>query len=226
MNNTLYLLRHAFSFANENPKILHNSTNIGVGLTPLGLKQAREAALKIMGLAIEIQAMGGILKIWNSPYVRTRQTADEVKNLLRENKISFLEEESIYLGERQLGLVENWADHLNTHTPEQVHYQLHKKEEKDFFVRPPLGESYYDVAIRADFFLKHYIAQEDKFNDKPITHLLVSHAGCIKALIMMQAKWPYEKCSKTPNPSNASITKISGPDVDMDWFKPRLSSYA
>lgn len=226
MPKNIYLLRHAYSFANENPAILHKTTNISVGLTPLGITQAHEAANKILELALTVHSSGGILKIWNSPYNRTRQTAHIVKELLNKSNVKYLEEESIYLGERQLGLIDDNQNHLQTHAPEQTHYQLHKKENKDFFVRPPLGESYYDVAIRADFFLKNYIEKEVLFEEQEVTHLLISHAGCIKALCMMQAKWPYEKCAATPNPANASITKISGKDVDMEWFKPKTKSWS
>lgn len=226
MTESLYLLRHAYSFANENPAVLHKTANMSVGLTEIGVRQAKEAGLKILELAKELQDQGCVLKIWNSPYQRTRHTADIVKEILTREQIPYLQEESIYLGERQLGLIDDCADHLQTHRHEQTHYQIYKRENKDFFVRPPLGESYYDVAIRADFFLKNYIEKEVEFCGKKIVHLLVSHGGCIKALCMMQAKWTYEKCSETPNPSNASITKITDKEVDMDWFQPKTRSFA
>lgn len=198
----IYLVRHAQSYANIDTAILLNNSNMSIGLTDVGNNQADELANWIYKETEKNNKSQ--LKIWNSPYERTRITAKIIKNQLNKNKISFLEEESVYLSERQFGLVEDIADYKKQKPDELKHYLKHKATAHDFFVRPPLGESPFDVSIRIDFFIQSILKKQNKTN-----HIIVTHGALIKSFIMMWFNYTYEDYNNLKHPDNTSVIKIS-----------------
>lgn len=217
MKPTVYLIRHAQSNSNVNYRVLQEKTNVGIELTSEGLKQAHETGVF---LTKHLQNHHKPIKVWNSPYERTRQTAFAIKNELSLAHIDFIEEESIYLAERQFGLVDDAVDYPTSHPHEYAHYQLHTKEKKTFFARPPLGESPFDMCQRLDFFLRCVITQEPDYE-----HVVISHGAAIRGLIVMNEKLAYEKYLEMPNPYNASIHKLNGNyGYEGQLFAPSLIS--
>lgn len=218
MQSKIYLVRHAQSQSNVNIKILQEKTNVGVLLTEEGVKQANETG---SFLSKELVNSKKIVKIWNSPYERTRQTSQLIKNVLKENNIHFIEEESLYIAERQFGLVDDAIDYKTDHPREFNHYQLHNKEKKAFFARPPLGESPFDMCQRLDFFLRCVIASESEYQ-----HVIVSHGAALRGLIMMHDKRPYETYLDMPNPHNASVHVLDKKNgYQGEAFKPTYVSF-
>ena len=212
----LYLVRHAQSEANVNGRVLKSKTNVGVSLTQKGEIQAQETggflSQKLKHLPI---------KIWNSPYERTRKTALAIKNTLKQQHVHFEEEESIYLAERQFGLLDDANDYANSHATELAHYKLHSDEKREFFARPPLGESPFDMCMRLDFFLRCVLPESDAFQ-----HVIVSHGAAVRGLIVMNQKLPYERYLEMPNPANASVHFIEGGHhYKGEIFKPGYASY-
>lgn len=204
----IFLVRHAQSEANVNYKELHSKTNIGIALTTDGLIQAHQTG-KFLSNKIDTQQS---LKVWNSPYKRTRQTSEIIKSYFAPN--SFIEEESIHLAERQFGLVDDVADYAKEFHHESRHYHLHRNSKHEFFARPPLGESPFDMCQRLDFFLRCVL-------DKDIdNHIIVSHGAAIKGLLMMSQKWKYEQYEMT-NPYNASVHLIEDNLYKGEIFKPK-----
>lgn len=140
----IFLVRHAQSESNIDPNILKIQTNMSVNLSNVGTMQAKETAHFLYN---NTASNPDSVKIWNSPYTRTRQTAQAIKEHFIEQGTSFSEEESIYIAERQFGLVDDAKDY-HVHFPHEAnHYNLHKESKHDFFARPPLGESPYDMCI-------------------------------------------------------------------------------
>lgn len=224
MHAPLYFIRHAQSQANADPTVLKQKTNIGICLTHTGVTQAAQAALAMEEEVVNFSD-DEILKVWNSPYDRTRETANILKQHLRTCGIDFLEEESIYLSERQFGIVDDAPDYRLTHSAEYSHYMLHKQAKQDFFARPPLGESPFDVCLRIDFFLKTILGAQsiDPKSGKRIRHALVFHGAAIRAAVVMRLSKNYEFYNEILNPVNASITKITADgELFYEWFKPSI----
>lgn len=210
----IFLVRHAQSESNVDPKELHLKTNMAINLSPLGRQQALEAGLFISSY------LQGSTKVWNSPYNRTRQTAAAITDALKAKNLGFVEEESIYLAERQFGLVDDVAQYHEKFPLEAKHYKLHKEHEHDFFVRPPLGESPFDMCTRLDFFIKSVLREELNIEN----HIIVSHGAAIRGFIMMHQKHKYETYT-SPNPPNASVRLIVGSEYVGEIFSPQHNTY-
>ncbi len=206
----IYLVRHAQSEANIDYNVLKSSTNMSIGLSQLGEHQAKETGIF---LAKELSQYNTV-KIWNSPYNRTRQTSQIIKQELSEKNIHFKEAESIYLSERQFGLVDDVENYIHKYPDEAKHYNLHKESNHDFFARPPLGESPFDMCLRLDFFLKTILPSSTETN-----HVIVSHGAAIRGLIMMNQNLSYETYN-SPNPYNASVNFICNQELIGTIFTP------
>lgn len=210
----IYLVRHAQSNSNVNPFALQKTANPSIELTDIGIYQANQTAGFLNNLFKNNQEK---LIIWNSPYKRTRQTADIIKKSFTGQ---FIEKESIYLSERQFGLVDDVANYRHQYLDEINHYKLHTQSKTEFFVRPPLGESPFDMCIRLDAFLRTVIETSDATN-----HIIVSHGAAIRGLMMMALDWKFEQYGSEPNANNASVLALSLND-NKTWgssgyiFKP------
>lgn len=205
MKSNLYLVRHAQSQSNVDNSILKDKTNVGIHLTEIGIAQAKETGKFLVEELSQNITLDHKLKIWNSPYERTRQTSSIIKEELKKAGLTFVEEESIHIAEKQFGLLDDVTDYENQYSAENAHYLLHKNEQKDFFARPPLGESSFDMCQRLDFFLRSVIAPENEY-----IHIIVSHGAALRGLIMMHDKLTYENYLEMPNPYNASVLHLHG----------------
>lgn len=213
--NKIFLIRHAQSESNIDLNILRKTTNIGVHLTSIGHMQAQRTALE---LVTHLKNKKETIKIWHSPYFRTRETAEHIKNTLIKENITFSEEESIYLCERQFGLLDDNHENEITHKKELEHFHLHLKNEHEFWVRPPLGESPFDMCLRLDNFIRT-VLYEKQFDN----HIIISHGAAIKGFITMKQKLPFENYSKMKLPPNASINLIDNADFKGEIFSPNLN---
>jgi broad specificity phosphatase PhoE len=221
MKPTLYLVRHAQSYANVDAKVLQEKTNVGIEITDNGIVQAKQTGEFLSQHFLASNLDHKMIKVWNSPYHRTRQTAAIIKQQLVLNNINFEQEESIHIAERQFGLVDDAIDYPTHHPREFAHFQLHHKEKKTFFARPPLGESPFDLCQRIDFFLRVIVASEPQYQ-----HVIVTHGAAVRALIMMSQKLPYEQYLEMTNPYNASVRLINGEEGDQgEVFRPNIESY-
>lgn len=220
----IFLVRHAQSQSNVDLNILKLQANMAVDLSDIGIEQAKETGIFLAKHLENKNAYGSELpvKVWNSPYQRTRHTSQIIKEQLVLAGIKFEEEESIYIAERQFGLVDD-VEGYHTHerfSHEANHYKLHKQTNHDFFVRPPLGESPFDMCIRLDFFLKTILQLEDCQK----THIVVSHGAAVRGLIMMHQRQKYEEYT-CPNPANASVRQLYYKQYRGEIFKPTKATY-
>jgi broad specificity phosphatase PhoE len=206
----IYLVRHAQSKSNIDKTFLIENTNISVPLTETGILQATDTSLFLSNDIV------GSVKIWNSPYQRTRNTADLIKFSLAQQQKTFTAEESIYICERQFGLLDDNPDYMNTHSLEHEHYKLHYDNKHDFWARPPLGESPFDMCMRLDFFIRSVLYEENFDN-----HIIVSHGAAIRGFITMHQKLKFEDYTEMKNPFNASVNLINNGVFDGVVFCPK-----
>lgn len=211
----IFLVRHAQSQANVDNAVLHHTPNMNIELTELGTKQAKETGQFFLE---KIDAHGGI-KVWNSPYKRTRQTAQIIKEQFKGQKI-IATEESIYLAERQFGLIDNLGTYSQDYPNEMNHFNLHKDVGQEYFVRPPLGESPFDMCMRLDYFLRSVLSNSVESN-----HIIVTHGAAIRGLIMMSQKYSYEWYNSKSNPLNASVHAIIDGLYKGEFFYPQEKTY-
>lgn len=201
----LYLVRHAQSHANTDPIHLQTTPNPIVDLTHTGYLQAAEAG--------EFLASQSHTKtvLWNSPYYRTRRTAEAIATQLSQlSAIELIKRESIYLAERQFGLVDDVKDYAQIYKNEHAHYNFFQKHKVGFFARPPLGESPFDLCLRLDTFINTEI-ETSQYD----THIVVSHGAALKAILMMALRWEYESYDKEHNSVNAGVRLLE--KEGHDW---------
>jgi broad specificity phosphatase PhoE len=199
-NKTIYLIRHAQSAVNVDRYYLKDKTNVSAPLTELGLKQADNVGFF---LSEELKNLEDIV-VWNSPYLRTRQTANAIKTALTSKSIKYKEKESIYLSERQFGLIDDNIEHHITHKHEFDHYSLYSQNKQDFWARPPLGESPYDMCLRLDSFIRLVLSSSEEKH-----HVIVSHGAALRGFLMMYYDLTYEEYANMHNPPNTSVFKLT-----------------
>lgn len=208
----IYLVRHAQSQSNVNVYELQKISNPSIKLTQTGIEQATQTGAYLSHTNFD-KAI-----VWNSPYARTRQTAQIIKEQMKK-ELTIVEKESIYLSERQFGLVDDVKDYRHHYKDAVNHYKLHTETKTNFFARPPLGESPFDMCIRLDSFIKMEIERSSED-----LHILVSHGAAIRGILMMTLSWPFEHYEDEPNPLNASARLITFEDnkwTDHGYvFKP------
>ncbi len=101
-------------------------------------------------------------------------------------------DESIFIGEQQFGLFEGLPRHIlkSQYPQEYSHFEKSIASGGRFWVRPPLGESRFDVAMRVcrlidDIKQEYFTAGTDRF-------IIVSHGVTIRAFLMMWFKHRHE----------------------------------
>lgn len=204
----LYLVRHAQSHANLNPYTLRETPNPRITLTDLGNEQAIETGIFLSKIFKDENKK--TLKIFVSPYTRTRETYENIANQLSNEKITFDKAEDISIVERQFGLVDDCEHYVHEHTKEWGHYQLYKKFDCDFFARPPLGESPFDLTTRIESFIHNRLLSNNQHKNV----IIVSHGAAIRSFLTVLNKWEYENYFIEKNPPNSSVRFLNVKSVD------------
>jgi broad specificity phosphatase PhoE len=210
----IYLIRHGQSRGNVDKKVHAELPDHAIGLSEEGKEQAKRAG-EFLGKRFLIPS--GIdnrhIRMWISPYKRTRETASNFENGFMETAPYYFkpyleQREHINLVEQQFGLFDGIDDEdLPKLFPnEHAHYDKAEKFEGRFWARMPLGESRFDVAVRVHQFFGTIMRDADKHG---ISNLfIVSHGVTIRAFIMQWLHLPFEWFEKEPNPKNCSIRLI------------------
>ena len=147
----IYLVRHGESEGNLNVEIYTDIPDHAIALSPRGVRQAHAAGAALRErLALDGVAPGDHLRVWTSPYRRTRQTAQALVQELQSSHLELDVCEHINLCEQQFGLFDGIPDdQLAQRMPREfAHYDLACRHEGRFWARMPMGESRFDVAVR------------------------------------------------------------------------------
>lgn len=216
----ILLVRHGESLGNVDPVTHQRMADHAIPLSTRGERQAREAGRQIAAFfahryppvatsqAELPNAPRPHIRLWTSPYKRTRQTAD----LIQEEAAEWIHDrrEHILFCEQQFGLFEGVADEdLPKRFPvEYAHYQKCVQQEGKFWARMPQGESRFDVAKRVHqaFGTLH----RDRNFDDIHHHVIVSHGVTLRAFVMMWCHYPFEWFEAEVNPDNGAIWLIEG----------------
>jgi broad specificity phosphatase PhoE len=205
----ILLVRHGESLGNVDPLVHATTADHAVPLSDRGVDQARQAGELIAGyLDKTIVGDRPHVRLWVSPYQRTRQTADAVVETSRAWITDRVEH--ILLCEQQFGLFDGVAeDELAGRFPrEHAYYDMLCRFGGKFWARMPQGESRFDVAkrIHQAFGTFHRDATEHGIRDI----VVICHGVTLRAFVMMWCHLPPEWFEAEPNPNNCAIRLIDG----------------
>ena len=146
------------------------------------------------------------VRMWTSPYVRTRETGDRIAAALDGWLLD--RREHILLCEQQFGLFNGVPDdQLPDRFPEE--YALYSKQVRfagKFWARLPMGESRFDVATRVHQAFGTFHRDALRHGIKDI--IVVSHGVTIRAFLMMWCHLSPEWFEGEANPRNCAIRLI------------------
>jgi 2,3-bisphosphoglycerate-dependent phosphoglycerate mutase len=226
----IYLVRHGQSKANVDKAIHAELPDHIIPLSDLGHLQAKaagEALNAILGDhygTFPNNRKQKVARIWTSPYLRTRQTADGLTSTLNPHIIEALHprKENIALCEQQFGLFDGIEDEdLATLFPvEHAHYALAEKHEGKFWPRMPMGESRFDVAMRVQSTFATFKEEAEREGISDL--IVVNHGVSMRAFIMQWRNHPYEWFEQEKNPGNCDIYRLAK-DPQYDGYVHRTT---
>jgi broad specificity phosphatase PhoE len=191
-----------------------------IPLSDRGRAQARTAGEHVARYFQDVHgSMDGAppIRLWLSPYRRTRETADA----LCETAAPWIGDrrEHVLLCEQQFGVFDGVPDEeLPKRFPaEWAYYDLTCRFGGKFWARMPLGESRFDVAQRVHqaFGTFHRDAVEDGITDL----VIICHGVTLRAFVMMWCHKSPEWFEEEPNPHNAAV-RVLDPTGDRGyWFE-------
>jgi len=209
----ILLVRHGQATSNKDKTLLTKHADHAMPLSETGIQHAALVGEQLRDF-LEIQTKEdkerGLPKryrrLWQSPFRRTRETAD----LIMKSAGQYIDDrrEHILLSEQQFGLFEGHSlDELQKLYPlEYAYFEKCIQAEGRFWARPPLGESRFDVAQRVHQAFGSF-NRDAQFHD--IQDLIVvSHGVTLRAFLMMWLHKPPEWFEKETNPPLCSVRFI------------------
>lgn len=181
-------------------------------LTTLGMGQA-------LHVGVELRADAPFDVAFVSPYLRTRQTLDQIlKGMGQSPKIVYDER----LREIEFGIMDGLTrDGFEAKYHEEM---LRRQKEGKYWYRPPGGESRPDVALRLQSFL--VTLSRDYVNHKA---LVVTHSVVVLMFRKLLERWTeedYLQVDRNDDVKNCSITRYSTSSPRTAHFnKLLLDSY-
>ena len=223
----IFLMRHGVSEANEERQITLHVPDHAVNLSAAGRGQAAAAGAELAAY-LAANPGEGRLRLWNSPYWRTRQTADAVADAFRRRRFGekpddaapspadpgmpfFDRRESPLVVEQQFGMFDGYEDgELKERFPaEFAAFDKHRLQEGRYYARMPMGESRFDVSVRVHQFFGTLL--RDAEGAREIRDVVVvSHGVTVRAFAMMWLHLSPEWFDREPNPGNCSVRLIAG----------------
>jgi len=205
----ILLVRHGESLGNVDPSVHATTADHAVPLSERGHDQAREAGRAVAAYyAKELAGERPHVRLWVSPYRRTRQTADAVM----ETAGPWITDrvEHILLCEQQFGLFDGVPEgELSGRFPAEFsYYDMQCRFGGKFWARMPQGESRFDVAkrIHQAFGTFHRDALEHGIQEI----VVICHGVTLRAFVMMWCHLSPEWFEAEPNPPNCAIRIIDG----------------
>jgi broad specificity phosphatase PhoE len=165
-------MRHAESEANLRREYLKKvnspETHVGLGMRDADVPLTAAGRAQARTTGAYLNRLGPFDVVYVSPYVRTRQTAEEVLSELRARPRLLIEER---VREKEFGVMEGLTKHgLGALHPEE-------KSRRDtvgkYYYRPPGGESHPDVNLRLQSFLGTLCREHAGRRVLVITHSVV-----------------------------------------------------
>lgn len=220
----IYLVRHGESQGNVDKDVHREMADHAVPLSSRGHQQAT-AAGRFLGQALSELRDGPYdgaqphVRLWVSPYRRTRETADRIEEGVAEAGGWVTDRcEHVLLCEQQFGLFDGVPDEelAELFPAEYAHYAKQEAFEGRFWARMPLGESRFDVATRVHQAFGTFHRDAERHG---IEHLIVvCHGVTLRAFVMMWLHRSPEWFEDEPNPHNCAVRLVVGSQDLGDVF--------
>ena len=209
----IFLIRHAQSVANAGLNYVARTPDHLVPLTEEGKKHAYENGVFLARYCRKNGIDLSRARIWRSPFLRTRQTADEFNRSLKITDIR----EDITLTEQQFGLFDSipeseWG---KLYPAEYAEYVRQNSNFGKFYARIPLGESPFDVAIRIHQFMGTIYRDYEKHGID--TLFVFTHGTTLRAFLLRWFHYSPEWYQQERNPKNCYIREIID-DRDLGYI--------
>jgi 2,3-bisphosphoglycerate-dependent phosphoglycerate mutase len=221
----IILVRHGESEANVQKDLYKRMADHAIPLTEEGHRQARVAGEHVKN-CLE-RAMGKDRKkgfdddfrpstgrphvrLWSSPYQRTRETAEHIKDVCRD--LITDSRENVMLAEQQFGLFEGLsASEIREQLPREYHhYAKAIKFGGRYWARIPMGESRFDVCRRVHEAFGTF--HRDRDHNAVRYLVVVTHGVTLRAFVMMWRHLTPEWMEDEPNPQNCCVRCVAGHD--------------
>lgn len=189
----------------------HRLPDKAIPLTDRGHEQAEEAGKFIRRYLEEEGLLGTPIRLWVSPYTRTRQTADGIERGVGAG-VFMNRFEDISLREQQFGLFDGYeTEELADIFPrEYEHYKRCEDFEGKFYAMMPLGESRCMVAERVKPFFGTLIRDAETKDVQTV--VVVSHGVTVRAFQMQWLHLSPEWFEASRNPKNCSVHLLDRDD--------------
>lgn len=216
----IYLVRHGESEGNVDKTSYHRKPDHAIELTDLGHEQAFKAGQFLRDHFNKEGLLDHPIRLWTSPYKRTRQTSDGIEH--GSGHIFKDRYEEISLREQQFGLFDGYEDEeLGKVFPmEYAHYQKCLNFSGKFYASMPLGESRCQVAERVKPFFGTLVRDAETKDIQTI--VVVSHGTTMRAFIMQWLHLTPEWFETEKNPHNCSIRLLerdaNGRNMDRGYI--------
>ncbi len=214
----IYLIRHGESEANLDQTLNVALPEHSIALSLEGHRQARAAGETLRSILLQSPSMREAraagrstppIRLWRSPYRRTRETSEELLSglggLARDGGLVLDVREKSQLREQDFGLFGGVPDdELPTKFPrEYAHYKKNEGNCGRFWAAMPMGESRCNVAERVHtmFSTFHRDAEHHDIHDI----IVVSHGVTIRAFVYAWIGYDWEWFETQSNPGNCSI---------------------
>jgi 2,3-bisphosphoglycerate-dependent phosphoglycerate mutase len=206
----IFLVRHGESLGNLNEQAYGQFGDHNVPLTLWGHRQALAAGRAIASHLEGVPRAGfQKLRIWYSPFLRTRQSKDALLEALPAESVGHISEDYL-LREQDFGLfteIYDRAEQRQKFPDEFDKWARLRSNSGKFYARPPDGESRADVAQRVRLFLQTLMHDAGNGNDNII---IVGHGVTNRAFEMNFLQHPVEWFERSDNPGNSDVTLIEG----------------
>lgn len=190
----IFLVRHGESQANVEKTLHKTLPDHEIALSSRGMEQPAAAAEKLSKYidAAWDESQANVstssfffpkLRIWNSPYRRTRDTAFRFCEAL-DDKYILDQREHVLLCEQQFGIFDGLEDNeiAERFPAEFHHWNLCKKHNGKFWARYPMGESPFDTSVRIHQSFGTF-QRDEKHGIKDIA--IICHGTVVKLFEMM-----------------------------------------
>ena len=187
--NRIILIRHGESEGNLDKDKYRTIPDYALNLTALGLEQALKAGHKIKEIIGKES-----LYVYLSPYVRARQTFQQMKPEIEQSIVRIIEDPRI----REM----DWGHFRHPNENEEI--SKRRDEFSTFYYRIPDGESGADVFDRVSTFLETMYRDFRKPNF-PQNTLIVTHGLTLRLFLMRWFHWTVEEFESLRNPRNGEV---------------------
>ncbi len=188
----IILVRHGKSEGNADRMVYETIPDYALNLTPLGIQQAREAGSEIT------QIIGDeSLRVYCSPYYRTRQTCQYILESVAPQVDAVLEDPRL----RE----QDWGHQRPLDDIDEI---IKSRDAfSTFYFRIPDGESGADVYDRMSTFFES-LHRDFIANDFPQNALIVTHGMTLRLFLMRWFHWRVEDFEKVHNPQNCQVVVL------------------